>query len=307
MQFIVIDIGGTNIKYGVATYDYKTDTKALLWVKKTPTEAKKGGTVLIATIKEIVNHLIQQDDYDGIAISSAGQIDPYKGSVIYATEGIPNYTGIEVKEMLEATFNIPVTVENDVNSAALGEVWCHDHNEDFIALTLGTGIGGAIIHDGKILHGHGFSAGEFGHMALVYDGIACNCGQKGCFERYASSSALDQMIQKHQKGLSTEDFFEICKSGSEDELAILDQWLDYLSEGIRSIVHIFNPSLILIGGGITQQGSYLEGKIENHVKNKVMSSFSESLEVKFMINQNDANLYGALFHHLNSRKILQNM
>lgn len=87
----------------------------------------------------------------------------------------------------------------------------------------------------------------------------------------------------------------------------MNQWLDYLSEGIRSIVHIFNPSLILIGGGITQQGQYLEAQIEERVKRKVMSSFANSLEVKFMMNQNDANLFGALYHHLISRNILQNM
>jgi len=155
MKILVFDIGGTSIKHG-----YCVDN-TLVEVHETPTDAKKGGRHVIDTVISLIK---EQDGYDAIGISTAGQVNAEKGSIIYANSNIPNYTGMQIREELENLFHVPVAVENDVNSAALGEAiyGAGQAFDNFLCLTYGTGVGGAIIQDKSVYHGSSFSAAEFG-------------------------------------------------------------------------------------------------------------------------------------------------
>lgn len=287
------DIGGTNIKYGVLN-----EQGEIFYKSKTATKASEGGMAIIGQVKELVTHLQRHYELSGIAISTAGQIDKQEGKVIYATDSLPGYIGLNIKKDLEETFSLPVVVNNDVNCAALGEYWqgAAQGVDHFLCMTLGTGIGGAIIMNGQVYNGASYSAGEFGHMTLYPGGGPCLCGDNGCYEQYASSSALEQRAQEYFKqSISLRKLFNQAKNGDQTAELIIDQWVDGVALGIKSLVHIFNPPLIVIGGGISEQGNYLLEKLQRSVDIRIMSSFQRSLEIKLAQNGNDANLQGAVY------------
>nr|WP_289037872.1 ROK family protein [uncultured Allobacillus sp.] len=295
-----IDIGGTSIKYGVLDNHGKVLTKS-----KTPTDVKGGGPAILNQVKDLVRALQADHELSGIAVSTAGQINRKEGTVIYATDSLPNYTGLNIKEILESEFGVPVTVDNDVNCAAMGEYWkgAAKQVDQFLCMTLGTGIGGAIVINGEIYDGAAYSAGEFGHMNLYPGGEPCTCGDEGCYERYASSKALSKRARSVIEDYdSLPDLFSRAKN--EDKLAesVINRWVDDVALGIKTLVHIFNPPMIVIGGGVSEQGDYLLGKLEQRVNNRIMSSFERSLSIKLAQNGNDANLQGAVYQLLQYMK-----
>lgn len=296
MKILLIDIGGTNIKYALSTPDGVLSEKGSM-----PTGAKKGADKVFSNVCGLVDRFTEDHALDGLAISTAGQVDADTGAIIYATEGIPGYTGYRLRDRLTELYGLKVSVENDVNCAALGEMWKREmSSHSFIALTIGTGIGGAIVMDGSVYHGATGSAGEIGHMTLVSGGEACNCGHRGCFERYASAQALEKQVRARLGDVSMADFFERLRQDDKAAHEVYDTWIGYLTDGLRSLVHIFNPSTILIGGGITVQGDYLRSAIVEGLKGKIMASFAGPLSIELMELGNDANLYGALYWFVES-------
>ncbi|MDE7029945.1 MAG: ROK family protein, partial [Lachnospiraceae bacterium] len=158
MATMVLDIGGTAIKSGLYTDGTLTD------IQETPTEASRGSDFVVQRIKEIITSYRQHSSFDRIGISTAGQVDPVRGQIIYANENIPGYTGTRLGELMKQEFQVPTAVENDVNAAAIGEFAFgagKDH-KNFVCLTYGTGVGGAIFSDGKLYSVSSYSAGEFG-------------------------------------------------------------------------------------------------------------------------------------------------
>jgi glucokinase len=300
MQLGVIDIGGTSIKYGIAT-----DKGELIGLDSIPTQALKGGQSVVEKVKMICDQLSKQSILEGIAISSAGQIDNQHGIVVYATENIPGYSGTPLAELVSKHTGLPVTVENDVNCTALGEYWqgAAKAIDDFLCVTIGTGIGGALFLNGKLYTGANFSAGEIGHINLYPNGKPCTCGNNGCYEKYASSSALSELV-RHKMGMNLplEQFFELVKEGNKNAHNVLMQWEDDVATGIQSLVHIFNPQLVLIGGGISAQGNFLLQGIESSLSKKLMPSYLKSLRLKIAIRENKANLLGAAKHFLDMHK-----
>lgn len=286
------DIGGTNIKYGLLN-----EQGDILFKSKTPTKASDGGKAIMAQITEVGQSLQKEYQLDGIAISTAGQINSREGNVIHATESLPGYTGLNIKKEMEKVFRLPVVVDNDVNCAAIGEYWrgVAQGVDQFLCITIGTGIGGSIIINGDVYNGAAYSAGEFGHMTLYPNGEPCLCGDKGCYEQYASSKALEKRAQN----VLLPDLFNYAKKGNKVSESIIDRWVEDVALGIKSLVHIFNPPLIVIGGGISEQGDYLLDKLKKNVDARIMPSFQRNLELKLAQNGNDANLQGAVFQLIN--------
>lgn len=287
MKILVFDIGGTSIKHG-----YCVDN-VLKEVSETPTDAKKGGRHVIDTVISLIK---EQHDYDAIGISTAGQVNSEKGSIIYANSNIPNYTGMKIREELEALFHVPVTVENDVNSAALGEAIYGAGRafDNFLCLTYGTGVGGAIIQDKTVYHGSSFSAAEFGAIVTHSEERKnSNDFYDGCYERFASTTALVKKAMEYDPSLDNgrKIFAQI---DNPEVMAILDAWVDEIMIGLATLTHIFNPSCIIVGGGIMVQPLVIE-KILQKVDKYIMPSFSH---VKIMPAElgNTAGLLGA--HHL---------
>lgn len=287
MKILVFDIGGTAIKHGICIDDELTN------VSETPTNAKLGGEHILNTIISLIE---KESDYDAIGISTAGQVNAEEGYIIYANSNIPNYTGIQLRKELETRFHVPVAVENDVNSAALGEaIYGGGKNYDsFLCLTYGTGVGGAIIEHKSVYHGSSFSAAEFG--AIVTHSNERKSGTDyfdGCYERYASTTALVKKAMEHDASLNTGR--EIFKHLDNPQvMQILDDWIDEILLGLSSLTHIFNPACIILGGGIMTQPLIME-KISQKKAHYIMPSFSH-VELKAATLGNHAGLLGA--HYL---------
>ncbi|WP_227935571.1 ROK family protein [Alkalihalobacillus deserti] len=291
MFLACFDIGGTSIKYGIVSVEGE-----ILYDASTPTEAHLGGETIIQKVVSISKELKRKWDINGISISTAGQIDNVNGIVVHATDTIPNYTGLNIVEIVQIQTELPVKVENDVNCTAIGEHWKGSAQgvEDFLCLTIGTGIGGALFLNGKLYTGQSFSAGEVGHITLYPKGQACTCGSAGCYEQYASSQALEKLVStEFGETLQLIDFFQLLKSGDMKALACYDQWLDDLTTGLKTMIHFLNPRLIVLGGGISAQGDFLLNSIKDSVYPKIMPNHARNLEIKMAMNGNKANLLGA--------------
>lgn len=292
MRILCADIGGTSIKLGVVNSEGE-----LSGFIEIPTEAKNGGA---RVMENLISGLSTFGDaYDAIGISTAGQVDRKKGSIIYANDNIPGFTGTEIKVILEKRFMKPVEVENDVNCAALGErsYGAGKGFPDFLCLTYGTGIGGAIILGGELFRGSGGVAGEFGHMLVHPGGRTCSCGNKGCYEAYASARMLMSMAGEADPHISGgRELFTRIASGDTIMTRVLEDWAEEAAIGIASLVHIFNPSAIVLGGGIMEQDAALV-HIEKKTRELVMDSFQTVRFLKAELG-NRAGLFGAASLHL---------
>lgn len=284
MKILVFDIGGTSIKHSVCTENELGE------VHETPTNARLGGRHIMNTIIDLIK---EESGYDAIGISTAGQVNSKEGSIIYANSNIPDYTGIQIRSELEALFHVPVTVENDVNSAAMGEAiyGAGKDYDDFLCLTYGTGVGGAIVSHKEIYHGSSFSAGEFG--GIITHGSERKDSSDyfaGCYERYASTTALVKMAASYQPSLTSgRKIFENLEDPQ--VLAILDRWIDEINLGLTTLTHIFNPSCIILGGGIMVQ-PYILNKLNEKFYKSIMPSFAH-VKIKTAALGNCAGLLGA--------------
>lgn len=286
MRILTFDIGGTEIKYALCDENFNLTEK-----KSIPTNAHEGGKRIIERVVEIAKTV---ENIDRIGISTAGQVDSINGKIIFATDSIPGYTGTEIKSIVEAETGIPVAVENDVNSAAIGEAvfGAAKGYESFVCLTYGTGIGGAIYLDGKLFTGNSFSAGEFGHIVTHAGGKSCTCGGCGCYEAYASVTALvksvKEILGKEMNGR------EIFENFEDPEIRnIIDEWIDEIVVGLKGLVYIFNPALIVAGGGIMNE-TYITDEINARLQKELMPSFRNVKVVKALMG-NDANKLGAAY------------
>ncbi|MGB4590298.1 MAG: ROK family protein [Clostridiaceae bacterium] len=292
MRILCADVGGTSIKLGISD-EYGVITE----FKEVPTESIKGGNYVM---EKLIASLSEYEDFESIGISTAGQVDRLNGSIIYANENIPGYTGMQVKKILEEKFNKQVEVENDVNCAGLGEARFGSGKDfsNFLCLTYGTGIGGSIILNHEVFRGSFGLAGEFGHIVTHPDGLPCNCGHFGCYEVYASTTALvREAMRMDNEVVNGRVFFDKIHANDEQMVKILDNWAKEVAYGLVSLIHIFNPQAIVLGGGILEQETALE-RIEYHTRKLTMDSFQQVRFIKASLG-NKAGLLGASSLHLN--------
>ena len=282
-RYLLIDIGGTAIKTAVYQ-DGLNDPKEY------PTDASKGGKHLVEKVMEIVD---THDDVDAISISTAGQVDAKEGYIIFANDNIPEYTGTRWKDILEERYHIPVYVENDVNAAALGEgrYGAAKGAENYICLTYGTGVGGAIVIDSKIYRGLSGSAGEFGAMITHCSDHQQGQAFSGGYEKYASTTALVKKAKEYDPSLTSgRRVFE--KLEDEEVRKIFDDWVNEIVVGLVSLIHIFNPEMVILGGGV-MENEFLFGKVKEAIYKEIMSSF-KGVKIEKAQLGNKAGMYGAL-------------
>lgn len=269
MKALVFDIGGTAIKYGFCQDGELTRTQ------ETATQAHLGGRHILDTISSLAEAF---SGYDAIGISTAGQVDSRQGTILYANSNIPDYTGMLLRRELEERFRVPVMVENDVNCAAAGEAAFGAGREyqDFLCLTYGTGVGGAIILNQQLYHGSSFIAGEFGGIVTHGDRRLSEINTDpyaGCYERYASTTALVRSLQSYDSSLdSGRRIFERLNDPAVREF--IDDWIGEILLGLISLIHIFNPPCVVLGGGIMSQ-PYITEEIRRRLPGLLLPSFAD--------------------------------
>lgn len=304
-----VDIGGTDIKLGILDHNHHIVAKGIC-----PTEADKGVDTVIQNIISGIHNLfetsgIEKKDCTHIGIGCPGTIDPENGVVIYSNN--LEWTDVHLKETIEKALGLDVFISNDANCAALGEVTAgfKGKYKNAVVITLGTGVGGGIILDGKIFEG-GIGGAELGHTLIAKDGELCTCGRKGCLEAYASATALirqakeaarlnpDSQLYKMCEGnldtMNGKIPFDAAKAGDETAQAVINQYTDYLAEGIINMVNIFRPEAIILSGGISKQGDYLTDILKEKVMPNLFGGTTSYLpEIECAVLANDAGIAGA--------------
>lgn len=282
MAVLCLDIGGTEVKAMLKGEDFEKD------LANFPSKAGTNAPDLKDDVFDLVEKLKSEYEIEGIAISTAGMVDYKTGLIAGHGPTFKNYKGFDWKKEIKNELGIPAVVENDVKSAAMGELIYgagQGYNSAFV-LTVGTGIGGSLILDGKIHRGASGHAGEIGYMPFETDK----------FEALASTSALvEKSLESYpEKNLDNgKKIFDAIDKGDEDAKKLVDQMTDILARGISNIMLIANPELILIGGGISEQKEKFIDPIIEKVKTYVPENIFESTKIKATKLGNKSGLYGA--------------
>lgn len=282
MAVLCLDIGGTEVKAMLKGEDFEKD------LANFPSKAGTNAPDLKDDVFDLVEKLKSEYEIEGIAISTAGMVDYKTGIIAGHGPTFKNYKGFDWKKEIKNELGIPAVVENDVKSAAMGELIYgagQGYNSAFV-LTVGTGIGGSLILDGKIHRGASGHAGEIGYMPFETDK----------FEALASTSALvEKSLESYpEKNLDNgKKIFDAIDKGDEDAKKLVDQMTDILARGISNIMLIANPELILIGGGISEQKEKFIDPIIEKVKTYVPENIFESTKIKATKLGNKSGLYGA--------------
>lgn len=310
MYNIGIDLGGTNIKVGVVNEQNEITGRANVKTNLPRPEDEIVESISQAVTLACADAKIGTDEINSIGIGTPGVANRDTGVVLYSCNlGFKN-TNLGGK--LGNLLGTKVFVENDANAAAYGEVigGAGQGYNDVVVITLGTGVGGGIIINGKIYTGFNFCGAELGHMVIEYNGRSCNCGRKGCFEAYASASALIKATKEAMNGDKNSKMWGIAdnsldnvngvtafdgmRMGDETAKSVVDEYISYLGCGLTNVVNIFQPEVLLIGGGICKEGENLTGPLEKIISEDSYCVDAEKV-TKLAIAKlgNDAGIIGA--------------
>jgi len=250
MKVIALDIGGTKISGAVISSEGVINKPKAL-----PTEAHKGADHILNTTYQIIDQLLEEEQsVEGIGIASAGRINVENGLVVFATPNLPRWTGLNLRDIYQGRYNLPVAVDNDVNAAAVGEGWLGAARalHSFVCITLGTGVGGAFVVGQKVWRGHNWSGAELGHFILKSGGRLCNCGLRGCTEQYISGTAIFNRYNEISNAnlTSAAEVFNLAEKKDPNGVQVIEEFKKDLSDTILSLNNVFDPQGYVIGGGL---------------------------------------------------------
>jgi glucokinase len=309
--FIGVDLGGTNIKFGIVSEKGKVLHKGML-----SAQANLGRESILNNIKKAIEESLtfaQQKKLriKGIGVGSPGTVNLESGKIEGSCPNLPQMVNVYLKKWLSRYFKFPIFVDNDANLMALAEskFGAAKGYKDALCITLGTGIGGGIILDGKVFRGSHFAGAEFGHMTICYNGRKCNCGGIGCLEMYASAPAMvsdaKRLLHRNRKSiihklvrgdldkLTTKIIFEAERKGDVLASDIINQACAYLGAGIASAVNLLNPQVVVIGGGVSEGGNNFIKRIEKEVKRRAFPTATKNLKIVKAKLSNAAGFIGA--------------
>ncbi|MHA0858340.1 ROK family glucokinase [Paenibacillus sp. CMAA1364] len=304
--YVGVDLGGTSIKVGICNQEGH-----LLLKHEGPTETDKGVNVVIDNIVKYVHEVVEKSPYQwdqvvGIGAGFAGFTNVAEGIIIFA----PNigFKDVPIRSILEERLGKPIKIDNDANVAALGEVWSGAGRgvDNCICVTLGTGVGGGIIQSGKIYQGFSGLAGEIGHVSVVPDleAIQCGCGKKGCLETVSSATGIIRMandavargdrttlsIVEH---MNAKEVFDAAKAGDEVAIRIVNRAAFYLGKAMAMVAAVLNPEVFILGGGVSYAGDILFNEIREVFAKLTPDPLQRGVTILPAILGNDAGVVGA--------------
>ena len=306
-----VDIGGTNIAIGIIDENNQLVCKDSVGTPKGGSAQKIIGCIDLLINQILLEQKLTKENILCIGIGVPGTVNKKSGKVEFANN--LGFHDEDLVGMLKIYYpDIPIAMNNDANAAAFGEFAAgagRDVNS-MIMVTLGTGVGGGIIIDKKLYEGTNYAAGELGHFVINCEGIPCNCGRKGCFEAYASATALIEQTIEAMKNEKQSILWELCDYNLDkvegktlfdsvrlfDKTAerVLNQYIYYLSVGIIDIINIFQPDMICIGGGISKAGDLILDGLIQRVENENYARTSDNqTKIVFATLENDAGIIGA--------------
>jgi len=310
MYYVGVDLGGTNIAVGLVGKDGK-----IIYKDSVPTNAQRPYTEIIKDMAQLVLEVIKGagvsiDEVEKIGIGSPGTPNCKDGILVFS--GNLNFRNVPIKEEMQKYINLPVYLDNDANCAALAEgvAGSAKDTKHSVTITLGTGIGGGIIIDGKIYSGFNFAGAEIGHMVMNCEGEQCTCGRKGCWETYASATALirqtakaaeenpnsmiNELIEGDFSKINAKTAFDAARQGDEIGKKVVEQYIKYIAEGLINVINIFMPEVVVIGGGVCKEGEYLLKPLRELVYKGVFSREEiPQTQIKTALMGNDAGIIGA--------------
>ncbi len=310
MYRLGIDLGGTNIVAGVVDENYKVIGKGKLKTNASRPAEEIVDDMANAVFAAIENAGIKKDEVISAGVGAPGSVDPVKGIVKYTNN--LNFNNLELCRMLKERTGYEFYIENDANAAAYGEflAGAGKGTKEFVAITLGTGVGGGIIIDRKIFSGSNYAGGELGHTVIEMDGEPCTCGRRGCFEAYASATALIRQTKKAMKEDLNSLMWKICggnidnangltafdawRRGDASATKVVNTYFKYISVGITNIINIFQPELVCVGGGISGEKENLTRPVNQLVKKEVYGGTDKDFVVTAELG-NDAGIIGAAY------------
>lgn len=307
---IGVDLGGTNIKVGIVD-----EQNHILGKKSTKTLASRPWQEVAKDISQVTFALLGElkidvDDCEKLGVGSPGMIDHANGVVVFA--GNFDWDDVPLVAELRRYFELPISIANDANCAALGETVAGAGKGagHVVLLTLGTGVGGGVVANGVLQHGGAAGGMELGHTLLEMDGEKCTCGRRGCLEAYASASALARQARKAAEkdpkslmhkmcggDLSTMNGaipFRAARQGDKTAQRVVDTYIRYLGEGLVNFINIWRPEKVLLGGGVSNEGAPLIDPLNEYVRPRCFAGergFVPHIEVAAL--KNDAGIIGA--------------
>lgn len=305
-----IDLGGTNIKAGIVDEEQK-----ILREDSVPTRAERPYQEVIADMADLVKGLLTQlgigeEELLGVGVGSPGTIDAAQGVVLYSNNF--GWENVPLAAELLKYFSCPIRISNDANCAALGEVKAGAAKEiaNAVLLTLGTGVGGGVIIDGSVFEGAHAGGTELGHTSLIYGGEVCTCGRRGCVEAYVSATALIRDAKRAAQECRESKMNELCRGdlskmngkipfdaawmGDAAGKEVVETYVTYLGEAIVNYVNIFRPDVVLLSGGVCNQGEKLTKPLNSYIRDKCFAGERAFLpEVRCAILGNSAGIIGA--------------
>ncbi|MBE6653311.1 MAG: ROK family protein [Ruminococcaceae bacterium] len=307
MYYIGIDLGGTNIAVGLVDENGK-----ILHSDSVPTLKERHWSEIVKDMADLSLKVLAEsghtlDEIKAVGIGCPGSIDKKNGVVVYSNNIVMDH--VPMAEEIRKYIDLPVFLENDANAAALGEYAIYGEGvESYVFMTLGTGVGGGIILNGKVWSGFNGAGAEIGHQSLVFGGKPCTCGRRGCLEAYASVTALiaqtteaieqnpDSLMAQYakEKGkVNGRTSFECAKMGDPVAIAVRDRYIEYVAEGICSIVNVLQPEILAIGGGISREGDTLLNPIKEYFATNDYNKHMKKTDIRIARLFGDAGIVGA--------------
>ncbi len=313
---IGIDIGATKIAGAIVHREGRIVTR------KTVLTPEEGRHAVLQSLRLLLNELLNEatrlgvQPLSGIGIGTAGQIDFAHGRVLSGTTNIPDWNDVPLRDILSELYELPVWIDNDVNVMALAEraFGVAKGHDDMVCLALGTGVGGGVISGGNLVRGAWGGACELGHITVDMNGPVCNCGFRGCLEAYVSGVAIARRMkqqlalavtsadtpsvrayQRNPDGVTSRAVFQWFMEGDPLAAAVISETVQALAFGVVTLIHTFNPTIVVFGGGVMEDGEWLRALVDRQVRMLGLRSLVDPVQIALSTHGSDAGVVGAAY------------